>query len=76
MRRKPSAEARRVARWNLLHPAVGVFVSVRLDDGRTVNTRTRSAAALLGGHTGVIWLEPCEEYRFPSAYLLERVTAL
>jgi hypothetical protein len=49
------------------HP-VGTTVTLRRDDGSTFDTRTRSSADLLGGHSWVIWLEGVR-----GCVLLERV---
>jgi hypothetical protein len=45
-----------VESWNN-RVSVGDAVVFRKDDGRTVNTKTRSRASILGGHTAVIWLD-------------------
>jgi hypothetical protein len=57
-----------VQKWNERHP-VGIAVAVRLDNGMTRLTTTRSAAHVLSGHTAVVWLDG-----FSSCYLLERVS--
>jgi hypothetical protein len=44
---------------------------VRLDSGEVRETRTRSTAMLLSGHTAVIWLEG-----IAGCYALECVTAI
>lgn len=59
-----------VDQWNAQHPA-GTAVTVRKDDGSEIQTKTRSEAAMLGGHTAVIWLDGMS-----GCYLLERVTLL
>ncbi|WP_051182948.1 hypothetical protein [Desulfocurvibacter africanus] len=56
--------------WNERHP-VGTAVTALRDNGGTVQTRTRSEAQLLSGHTAVIWLEGIS-----GCYALERVTAI
>jgi hypothetical protein len=69
-RRKPETPARqqrRVDDWNRAHP-VGTPVTVRKDAGEILETRTRSRAELLGGHTAVIWLDNVR-----GCYALERV---
>jgi hypothetical protein len=66
-----------VGRWNATH-AVGCAVTVELDSGKIVATRTRSQAQMLGaepsrndpGHTAVIWLEG-----ITGCYCLNRVRA-
>lgn len=59
-----------VENWNLKH-AVGCAVTVRMDNGEIRQTRTRSAAQVLSGHSAVIWLEGIS-----GCYLLSRVSAL
>lgn len=56
-----------VEQWNERHP-VGSDVIVRLDSGKDLQTRTRSRAEILSGHTPVIWLEGVR-----GCYILERV---
>jgi hypothetical protein len=58
----------KVDNWNKL-VKVGDLVTVRRDNGDIEETRTRSPAQLLSGHTPVIWLEG-----IVGCYLLERVT--
>ncbi len=53
--------------WNLKHP-VGSDVKVRMDSGEIKETKTRSEAQMLSGHTAVIWIEGIS-----GAYLLNRV---
>lgn len=53
--------------WNHKYN-IGQKVVVTMDDGTKFQTVTRSEAALLGGHTAVIWLEG-----IPGCYLLDRV---
>ena len=55
--------------WNKEHPE-GTAVTVRLDDGTTINSKTTSEAWLLGGHTAVVKLEAIH-----GAFALARVTA-
>jgi hypothetical protein len=57
-----------VESWNRVVP-VGANVDVTLDDGSIKQTKTRSEAFMLGGHTAVVFLEG-----FPGAYSLSRVT--
>jgi hypothetical protein len=59
------AAQRAVDAW--IHP-IGTPVRVRKDDGSFVETRTRSMAEMLGGHSAVIWLEGIS-----GCYLLDRV---
>jgi hypothetical protein len=54
--------------WNRMNP-IGCEVDVRRDNGDIEQTRTRSEAQLLGGHTPVVWLEG-----IVGCYALERVT--
>lgn len=61
-------EALAVLAWNQDH-RVGTAVTVRLDNRDPIQTRTRSKAELLGGHTAVVWLE-----NVGGCVLLERVT--
>ena len=42
--------------WNNRVP-VGTSVTYKKDDGSSIETKTRSAAEILGGHTAVVWLE-------------------
>jgi len=57
-----------VETWNRQNP-VGCDVDVKRDDGQVTQTRTRSEAWLLGGHTPVICVEGIS-----GCYALERVT--
>lgn len=41
--------------WNSKH-GIGADVTVRLDDGRLVTTKTASDAYVFGGHTSVVFL--------------------
>jgi hypothetical protein len=47
-----------VDRWNKKH-AVGDVVFYRDDHGALHETKTRTPASVLGGHTAVIWVD-CE----------------
>ena len=58
----------KVEDWNKNVP-VGSIVKVRLDDGREIQTTTRSEAWLLGGHTPVVQISGKA-----GCYRLERVT--
>lgn len=69
-RPNPKAEQGKVAAWNSVH-AVGTEVSVLLDDGQKLRTKTTAPASLLGGHTAVCWLE-----NVSGAYRLDRCTAV
>jgi hypothetical protein len=53
--------------WNAKHP-IGTQVDVRMDNGETTRTITRSPAEMLGGHTAVVWLEGIR-----GCYMLDRV---
>ena len=66
--KKRYAGAEREARdWNV-SVAVGSQVSVQLDDGSVLETKTRSEAWVLGGHTAVVLLDGVT-----GGYLLSRV---
>lgn len=66
--RPDRAQAEQAVRdWNYLH-RVGVAVRVHRDNGAVLETRTRSDAQLLGGHTAVVWVEG-----IAGAYALDRV---
>lgn len=67
----PASQQRLVDAWNARHLGNGVKVTVKMDDGTTKETVTRSAAQLLSGHTAVIWLEGISGY-----YCLDRVKAI
>jgi hypothetical protein len=54
--------------WNAKHP-VGTEVRIRLDSGHIQDTKTRSEAQMLSGHTAVIWLEGIS-----GCYMLDRVS--
>jgi hypothetical protein len=56
-----------VREWNACYPE-GTSVVVTFDDGSTKETRTRSAAQVLGGNQAVIWLDGVR-----GCYALERV---
>lgn len=57
-----------VDEWNKSNP-IGTPVTVKMDDGTERHTKTTSPAQLLGGHTGVVWLEGIS-----GCYMLCRVT--
>ena len=65
----PKREQGKVDAWNAVHP-VGTEVSVLLDNGSKLRTKTTMPATLLGGHTAVAWLEGVS-----GAYRLDRCTA-
>ena len=65
----PGQQQKLVDRWNSRYP-VGVEVRVTKDLGEVVETKTRSEASMLGGHSAVIWLEGIS-----GCYLLSRVKA-
>jgi hypothetical protein len=69
MKKMAKMNQQAVDRWNANSP-VGSQVSVTLDNGSVVATKTRSEAQLMGGHTPVVWLDGIS-----GAYLLDRVTA-
>jgi hypothetical protein len=56
--------------WNLKY-SVGTPVVVRMDSGEKRETKTRSRAEILSGHTAVIWLEG-----IAGCYCLDRVKPL
>lgn len=58
-----------VSDWNTRHQ-VGTDVTVTLDDGAKVKTKTRSYAWVLSGHSAVVMLEG-----FNGCYRLDRVAA-
>lgn len=62
-------QERAVHAWNERHP-VGASVRVRTDTRGTIETRTRSRAQMLSGHTAVVWLEG-----IAGCYALDRVRA-
>lgn len=67
-RRKSISEQKAdVACWNAAHP-VGREVTVEMDNGKKLKTKTTSEAWLMGGHTAVIKLEGIS-----GGYALERV---
>lgn len=66
----PAALQRQCDAFNARY-AIGQPVTVRKDDGSGVNTTTRAAAEVLGGHSAVIWLEG-----ITGCYLLDRVTPI
>jgi hypothetical protein len=47
---------------------IGTLVTVMRDDGTEMDSKTRSEAQLLGGHTPVVWVE-----NLSGCYLLDRV---
>lgn len=56
--------------WNARFP-VGTEVKMIKDSGDIVRTKTRSNAAVMGGHSAVIWLDGVA-----GCYLLKRVWAV
>lgn len=72
MKRPPplSELQRRCDDWNALHP-LGTSVTVRRDNGKTIDTKTRSRAQILSNHSVVIWLAG-----ITGCYDLARVTAV
>lgn len=69
MKNHAARQQRAVEDWNQKHPNAGVPVTVRLDSGAELETKTTSQASLLGGHSAVIWLEGVK-----GCYALERVS--
>jgi hypothetical protein len=69
-RPNPKREQGKVDTWNEVHP-VGTEVSVQLDNGAKLKTRTIAPASLLGGHTAVLWLEDIS-----GCYKLDRCAAV
>jgi hypothetical protein len=53
--------------WNAVNP-VGCDVVLTRDNGEQLQTKTRSAAEVLSGHSAVIWLDGVR-----GCYLLDRV---
>lgn len=51
-----SGAERQCAKWNAKHPA-GADVVLTTDAGQKIETKTRSAASVLGGHSAVVWLD-------------------
>ena len=60
-----------VEEWNKLNPSIGTKVFVKRDDGTTLETTTRSAAWLMGGHSAMIMVEG-----IAGGYSLDRVTTV
>ncbi len=54
--------------FNRRYP-IGTDVVLKKDDGSLLETKTRSAAQVLSGHSAVIWVEGVS-----GCYLLSRVT--
>lgn len=50
------SEQQKVDAWNK-NVAIGAPVTYRTDLGADIETTTRTAAELLGGHTAVVWLD-------------------
>lgn len=59
-----------VGKWNSLYRP-GQKVILEMDDGSKIETKTRSEAELLSGHSAVCWFEGVR-----GCYLLERATPL
>lgn len=68
-RPNPKALAKEVEDFNL-HVPVGSPVVVTKDMGEQVETRTRSEAWVMGGHTAMVMVDG-----IPGGYLLSRVKA-
>jgi hypothetical protein len=56
--------------FNRVYP-IGCKVNVRLDSGEIRETKTKTRAEVLQGHSAVIWLEG-----ITGCYLLDRVTPI
>jgi hypothetical protein len=56
MKRVPTMRSLSIEGFNLAVD-IGDVALYRNDDGKIFKTRTRSKAAVLGGHTPVVWLE-------------------
>jgi hypothetical protein len=56
--------------FNRRYP-IGTDVLLRKDDGSLLETKTRSRAEVLSGHSAVIWVEGVS-----GCYLLSRVTPI
>lgn len=69
-KRTPKSEQKKVDQWNARYP-IGQSVDLLKDGGEIMRTKTRSAAAILSGHTAVIWLE-----NVSGCYIIDRVTAV
>ena len=69
-RKSPLANQAAVNNWNRKH-AIGVSVSVKLDDGSTLSTKTESAAWMMGGHSPMVIVKGIS-----GGYSLDRVTAI
>jgi hypothetical protein len=69
-RAKTESLQRECDAFNLAN-AVGARVRVKMDNGTTTITNTRSTAQVLSGHSAVIWLDGIS-----GCYLLDRVTPM
>jgi hypothetical protein len=69
-RPNPDKLQAQVDAWNAVN-AIGTEVTCVKDDFSVVQTKTRSAAEVLSGHTAVIWLEDIR-----GCYDLKRVKAI
>lgn len=69
-RPNPERESQAVIEFNHLN-RVGANVIVKLDNGTKTQTKTRSEAWLMGGHSAVVLLEGVS-----GAYSLHRVTVV
>lgn len=69
-KRKTQAELQKqIDTFNATH-AVGSIVTVKLDDGQTLDVEVEYPATILGGHTAVGWFKHPE---ISGAYALDRV---
>jgi hypothetical protein len=64
----PAQQQRTVQEWNALYP-IGTPVNVQRDNGTITQSKTRSAAWLMGGHTAMIMVDG-----IAGGYMLSRVT--
>lgn len=70
MSQRTQDHAKAVFDWNQQFPE-GTPVKVRKDDGSILETKTRSAAWLMGGHSAMVMVDGIS-----GGYMLERVTAI
>lgn len=65
--KRPNPE-KQAAAWNAAHP-VGTPVTVQRDLGALLETKTRSEAWVMGGHSAMVMVDG-----IAGGYMLERVT--
>ncbi len=68
--KKKNRQQELVEKWNRENE-IGTEVEVTLDNETTMTTKTISRAALLGGHTAVIWVKGIS-----GCYRLDRVKGI